>query len=132
MEQNNKDREDILNTRFIHRQLRLFDKTADKASMDYIPKRIALLTELAKNSPGAKIELGVYNLKMADYDKAFRWFKDATGDGSDYSLHNVQPRACIYLGDCYINGWGVERNEKEAQKWYELGVKVWHEYEKYL
>lgn len=132
MELTAKDRMAILNTRFIHRQLHNFDRNADKTSTEYAEARIALLIELAKNYPGARVELGVYYLEKGDYAHAFKWFRDSTGDGSGRSLHDVQPRACIYLGDCYKNGWGVEKDDMKASKWYLVGVKVWRLYEKFI
>ena len=49
------------------------------------------------------------------YKKAFNWFYKSASK-------NYMP-AQIKLGDMYLNGWGIQKSEMKAIKWYKLASK---------
>lgn len=59
----------------------------------------------------AMMEEGLYYFDKEIYNNAFACFlKSAKLD---------IPTAQYYVGECYYNGWGVQKNKLEAIKWYE-------------
>ena len=51
-----------------------------------------------------------------DYNKAFYWFSKAAEQDS--------PNALEFLGICYDNGWGVEKDPLKAQEYYKKAYRL--------
>lgn len=77
---------------------------------------VALLA--AGCSPEYYYEKGKELSKNGEYDKAFEYYQKAAEKG--YAL------AQFYLGLCYHNGEGVEKNLSEAVKWYRKAADQGH------
>ena len=57
-----------------------------------------------------KFDKGYEAWKKEDFTQAFKWFKESATEG------NAQ--AQNWLGSCYLNGKGVEKDESKAFAWY--------------
>lgn len=60
-----------------------------------------------------------FKRKRKDYD-----FKTDPAEGVKWLLKSAEQNnffACDKLGDCYLTGTGVEKDEKKAMEWYEKG-----------
>ena len=59
------------------------------------------------------------SLKMIDYKVALEWF------------HKAEALGCLdsqyMLGVCYFHGWGVRKNQKTANKWFQKAADQGHE-----
>lgn len=83
---------------------------------DVEAQKTLLLKAAEQNYVDAEIDLGIlYHSYETDdgnfeYDKALYWYKRAADHGSD--------TACSYVGEMYLNGEGVEKDEKQAFEWF--------------
>ena len=65
---------------------------------------------------GIKYKAGKF---QQDYDKAFFWFlKAAEQPAVPEKWTNAQGQAMYFLGNCYLDGYGVEPDARTAFEWY--------------
>ena len=64
----------------------------------------------------AQSNVGQLYLAEKNYDEAYYWLKKACEQNFAY--------ACEYLGDCYDNGWGCERNHQKAIECYKKSIEL--------
>ena len=65
-----------------------------------------LIAEAKSGDSGAQNDLGGYYLESQDYSKAFKWFQKSAEQDFISAYYN--------LGQCYMNGWGVEKDTEKA------------------
>ena len=64
--------------------------------------------------------LNGYGYFKKDYQEAFKYLSVAA--------EKNQPMAMAWLGDMYLNGYGVEKDTRLAEKWLKLSAYYGHPY----
>lgn len=108
-----------------------FSKAAahgDKGAIEMLKRE--RMVDVGKTYSGAEngdaksqYELGVKYYRMKDYKEAVKWFQMAADKGNAEAMNK--------LGECYHNGYGVEKKDEEGTKWDRKAVeKIFEENEK--
>lgn len=85
-----------------------------------------LLKAAEQNFADAEYALGslYYSENDPDYIKAMEWYKKASEHGGN--------TACCHVGNMYLKGEGVEKDEKQAFEWFKKAHEKGSVYGKYL
>ena len=96
---------------------------------EYVEKNRKTAVEWFQKAADAGHPSGLYNIGVSyyygdvyeqDYEKAFSYFSDAVNTGSN----SGSDKAHLYLGYCYWDGKGVEKDEEKAlREWREAANK---------
>src|ERR1039458_1334583 len=73
-----------------------------------------LLASAKAGNAHSQVDLG-YNIRSDFPEKAAFWNRKSAELGEPVAMYN--------LGFCYLNGTGLEKNEREAVKWYRKGAE---------
>lgn len=74
-----------------------------------------LISEAKTGDSGAQNDLGGYYLENQDYEKAVKWFQKSAEQDFISAYYN--------LGQCYMNGWGVEKDAEKAITYYKKAAE---------
>lgn len=69
-----------------------------------------------KGESKAEFALGRRNFEVGEYDRAIEWYEKAA--------EHENAAAMNALGQCYFNGYGVDKNTSKAIDWYQRGADL--------
>ena len=97
--------------------MQILQKGIEDRNMKTILKSYALCVIICMfASCGSSFDKGVKLYEGGNYTRAVEYFSQAADNGT--------PEAMAYLGMCYFQGTGVEKNEKLAFYWVQRGISL--------